>query len=117
MSSSQTSGGAANDAAVKLARQYWVQKGSGSRSLVVGLKGSYHGTKYGSHALSGDELHQAVYSVDRRSVRHVSHSDDGEELATLLSREGSRVASVVVEPVLAAARTRSQMPSCTVFSL
>lgn len=95
-----TSGGAANDAAVKLARQYWVQKGSGSRSLVVGLKGSYHGTMYGSHALSGDELHQAVYSVDRRSVRHVSHSDDGEELATLLSREGSRVASVVVEPVL-----------------
>lgn len=95
-----TSGGAANDAAVKLTRQYWAQKGAGSRSLVVGLKGSYHGTMYGSHALSGDDLLQAVYSVDRRSVRHVSHSDDGEELATLLSREGSRVASVVVEPVL-----------------
>lgn len=95
-----TSGGAANDAAMKLARQYWSQKAAGSRSLVVGLKGSYHGTMYGSHALSGDDLLQSVYSVDRRSVRHVSHSDGGEELETLMAREGARVASVVVEPVL-----------------
>ncbi len=95
-----TSGGAANDAAMKLARQYWAQRGYGSRSLIVGLKGSYHGTAYGSHALSGDDLLQSVYSVDRRAVRHVSHSDDGEELELLLKREGSRVASVVVEPVL-----------------
>jgi adenosylmethionine-8-amino-7-oxononanoate aminotransferase len=95
-----TSGGAANDAAMKLARQYWAQRGYGSRSLIVGLKGSYHGTAYGSHALSGDDLLQSVYSVDRRAVRHVSHGDDGEELELLLTREGSRVASVVVEPVL-----------------
>lgn len=95
-----TSGGAANDAAMKLARQYWAQTGSAARSLVVGLKGSYHGTMYGSHVLSGDDLLQSVYGVDRRAVRHVSHADDGEELAALLHREGTRVASVVVEPVL-----------------
>lgn len=95
-----TSGGAANDAAMKLTRQFWAQQGRGSRTLVVGLKGSYHGTMYGSHALSGDDLLQSAYSVDRRSVRHVSHSDDGEELDALLTREGSRVAAVVVEPVL-----------------
>jgi adenosylmethionine-8-amino-7-oxononanoate aminotransferase len=95
-----TTGGAANDAAMKLVRQYWSQRSAGSRSLVVGLKGSYHGTMYGSHALSGDDLLQSVYAVDHRSVRHVSHSDDGEELETLLKREGTRVASVVVEPVL-----------------
>lgn len=95
-----TSGGAANDAAMKLARQYWAQHGAASRTLVVGLRGSYHGTMYGSHALSGDDLLQAVYSVDRRSVRHVSHADEGEELDTLLRREGAKVAAVVVEPVL-----------------
>lgn len=95
-----TSGGAANDAAMKLARQYWFQKGARSRSLIVGLSGSYHGTMYGSHALSGDELLQSVYSVDRRAVRHVAHDDDGEELETLLKREGSRVAAIVVEPIL-----------------
>lgn len=95
-----TSGGAANDAAMKLARQFWAQQGAGARSLVVGLRGSYHGTMYGSHGLSGDDLLQSVYGVDRRTVRHVSHADDGEELAALLDREGPRVASVVVEPVL-----------------
>ena len=95
-----TSGGAANDAGMKLARQYWSHRGAASRSLVVGLRGSYHGTMYGSHALSGDDLLQEAYGVDRRSVRHVAHDDDGEELATLLRREGSRVAAVVVEPVL-----------------
>ncbi|WP_101848496.1 daptide-type RiPP biosynthesis aminotransferase [Zhihengliuella sp. ISTPL4] len=95
-----TSGGAANDAAMKLTRQYWAQQGSGSRALVVGLRGSYHGTMYGSHGLSGDDLLQSVYGVDRRTVRHVSHADDGDELAALLEREGARVAAVVVEPVL-----------------
>ena len=95
-----TSGGAANDAAMKLARQYWSHRRDESRSLIVGLKGSYHGTMYGSQSLSGQDLLQSVYSVDRRSVRHVSHTDDGEELELLLRREGGRVAAVVVEPVL-----------------
>ncbi|MFB4352806.1 daptide-type RiPP biosynthesis aminotransferase [Microbacterium sp. LS_15] len=95
-----TSGGAANDAAMKLSRQYWSQRGVASRSVIVGLRGSYHGTMYGSHALSGDDLLQEAYAVDRRSVRHVAHADDGEELEMLLRREGARVAAVVVEPLL-----------------
>lgn len=95
-----TAGGAAVDAAMKLVRQFWSQSGATSRSLVVGLKGSYHGTMYGGHALSGDDLLQSAYAVDRRSVRHVAHDDGGEELETLLRREGSRVAAVVVEPLL-----------------
>lgn len=94
-----TSGGAANDAAMKLARQYWAQGGSAPRSLIVGLRGSYHGTMYGSHVLSGDDLAQSVYGVDRRAVRHVAPDDDGDDLALLLEREGARVAAVVVEPV------------------
>jgi adenosylmethionine-8-amino-7-oxononanoate aminotransferase len=94
-----TSGGAANDAVMKLARQYWTQRGRPKRTLVVGLRGSYHGTMYGSHSLSGDALLQPLYGLDRRAVRHVSPGDP-DELATLLRREGDRVAAVVVEPVL-----------------
>ncbi|SEJ40072.1 hypothetical protein SAMN04487917_105331 [Arthrobacter sp. yr096] len=94
-----TSGGAANDAAMKLARQYFVLNGQPERKLVVGLKGSYHGLTYGSQALSGDELGQAMYGVDQRNIRHVSF-DDGAELTQLMEREGHRIAAVVVEPVL-----------------
>ncbi|MDR6989624.1 adenosylmethionine-8-amino-7-oxononanoate aminotransferase [Paenarthrobacter nitroguajacolicus] len=95
-----TSGGSANDAVMKLARQYFVLDGQPERKLVVGLKGSYHGLTYGSHALSGDDLGQAVYGVDRRNVRHVSFDDDGAELHQLLQREGHRIAAVIIEPVL-----------------
>lgn len=95
-----TSGGAANDAVMKLVRQFPRERGEHARTIVVGLRGSYHGTMYGSHALSGDALAQGAYALDRRAVRHVEHDDGGAELTALLRREGSRVAAVVVEPVL-----------------
>jgi beta-alanine--pyruvate transaminase len=95
-----TSGGAANDAAMKLARQYFVLYGQPERKLIVGLSGSYHGLTYGSQALSGDELGQAVYGVDRRNIRHIRFDDDGAELTRLMQREGHRIAVVIMEPVL-----------------
>ncbi|MGO4246460.1 daptide-type RiPP biosynthesis aminotransferase [Paenarthrobacter sp. RAF54_2] len=95
-----TSGGAANDAVMKLARHYFVLDKQPERKLVVGLSGSYHGLTYGSQALSGDELGQAVYGVDRRNIRHVRFDDGGAELAHLMQREGHRIAAVIVEPVL-----------------
>jgi hypothetical protein len=95
-----TSGGAANDAMMKLVRQYWAVAGHSRRTVVVGLMGSYHGTMYGSHALSGDALLQPLYSLDRRGIRHIVHDDGGEQLEMLLRREGDRIAAVVLEPVL-----------------
>lgn len=95
-----TSGGAANDAAMKLARHYFVLNGQPERKLIVGLSGSYHGLTYGSQALSGDELGQAVYGVDRRNIRHIRFDDDGAELNRLMQREGHRIAAVIMEPVL-----------------
>ncbi|MEU4885952.1 MULTISPECIES: daptide-type RiPP biosynthesis aminotransferase [Streptomyces] len=94
-----TSGSAANDVTMKLARQYAALRGEPGRRLVAGLRGSYHGMTYGAHGLTGEDLGQAAYSVDRSLVRHVRH-DDPAELAALLGAEGERVAAVVVEPVL-----------------
>lgn len=94
-----TSGGAANDAVMKLARQFWALNGKPEKKLIVALKGSYHGLTYGSQALSGDELGQAVYGVDGRNIRHISF-DNNEDLDNLMRREGNRIAAVVVEPVL-----------------
>lgn len=94
-----TSGSAANDAVMKLVRQRAALVGEPDRSLVVGLRGSYHGQTYGSLALSGDDLGQATYRVDQRFVRHLDPFDpDG--LDRFLAASGSRVAAVVVEPVL-----------------
>lgn len=94
-----TSGGAANDAVMKLARQFWALNGKPEKKLMVGLRGSYHGLTYGSHALSGDDLGQGVYGVDGRNIRHVSF-DNNDDLDNLMRREGHRIAAVILEPVL-----------------
>ncbi|MFD7169511.1 daptide-type RiPP biosynthesis aminotransferase [Streptomyces violascens] len=94
-----TSGGAANDLAMKLARQYAVLRGEPQRRLVIGLKGSYHGLTYGAFSLTGEALGQAMYGVDVRQVRHLDPARP-QDFGTLMAREGHRVAAVVCEPVL-----------------
>ncbi|MEV1004629.1 daptide-type RiPP biosynthesis aminotransferase [Nonomuraea sp. NPDC050202] len=94
-----TSGGAANDLAMKLARHYHALSGNDRRKLVVGLNGGYHGMTFGAFALTGEDFGQRLYGVDQRLVRHVTPNDTG-ELTRLLERQGAQVAAVVVEPVL-----------------
>lgn len=94
-----TSGGAANDAAMKLVRQHAVLRGEPHRRIVVGLTDSYHGLTYGAFALTGEDLWQEMYGVDRRAVRHVPPNADA-ALSSLLGELGDRVAAVVLEPVL-----------------
>ncbi|BFO21406.1 aspartate aminotransferase family protein [Streptomyces sp. KM77-8] len=94
-----TSGGAANDLVMKLARHYQALRGMERRKIVVGLRGGYHGLTFGGFALTGDDLGQQVYGVDQRLVRHVPPNDPA-ALRTLMARVGGQVAAVVVEPVL-----------------
>ncbi|MFD8145882.1 daptide-type RiPP biosynthesis aminotransferase [Streptomyces sp. NPDC059708] len=94
-----TSGGAANDLVMKVARQYQALRQQPQRKVVVGLRGSYHGLTYGSFALTGDDLGQQLYAVDQRFVRHVTPNEPA-ELAALMARQGGQIAAVVVEPVL-----------------
>jgi len=94
-----TSGSAANDLVMKLARHWAQLRGDRSRRLVVGLRGSYHGLTYGSHGLSGEDLGQAVYGVDQRLIRHVAPNASS-ELRELCEREGDRICAIVLEPVL-----------------
>ncbi|MEX5636268.1 daptide-type RiPP biosynthesis aminotransferase [Parafrankia sp. FMc2] len=94
-----TSGSAANDAMMKIVRHYWALRGQPGRRLIVGLRDSYHGLTYGSSALTGEELGQDLYLVDRRFVRHVGHTDPA-ELRRLVTGAGTHIGAVVVEPVL-----------------
>ena len=94
-----TSGGAANDAVLKLVRQTQVLRGQPERRLVVALRGSYHGLTYGGFSLTGENLGQRLYGVDPRLVRHVT-PEDTQEITDLLAALGGQVAAVVVEPML-----------------
>ena len=94
-----TAGGAALDAAIKVARQHAQLTGEPERRVVVGLRGSYHGLTFGAHGLTGEELGQGGYGVDQRLVRHVAH-DDPREITRLLRAQGDEIAAVVLEPLL-----------------
>lgn len=94
-----TSGGAANDLVMKLARHYHELRRAPQRKIVVGLTGSYHGLTYGAFGLTGEDLGQRAYGVDQRLVRHVP-PNDVPALDALFARTGNQVAAVVVEPVL-----------------
>lgn len=97
-----TSGGAANDMAMKLARHFHVIQGQNGRKIILGLHGGFHGLTFGAFALTSAKLGQQMYGVDRRLVGHIQPNDP-DELAAVLARVGDRVAAIVVEPVVGTA--------------
>jgi adenosylmethionine-8-amino-7-oxononanoate aminotransferase len=97
-----TSGGAANDMAMKLVRHFHVIRGQDSRKIILGLHGGFHGLTFGAFALTSARLGQQMYGVDRRLVGHLQPNDPA-ELAAVLARAGGRIAAIVVEPVIGTA--------------
>src|SRR5262249_12385464 len=57
-----TSGGSeANETAIKLARQFHLERGESSRFRIVSRRQSYHGSTLGAMALSGNVARRAAY--------------------------------------------------------
>lgn len=99
-----TSGGAANDLCMKIARLRSLLAGEPERRSVIGLRNSYHGLTYGSFGLTGEDLGQQSYAVDQRYVRHVKANDE-RGLRRLMRVDGDAIAALVVEPVLGSGTT------------
>jgi len=114
-----TSGAGAVDTALKIVRRYFRLLGRPDKRDVVCLSRSYHGTSIGSMAVTGEDLEQGEYGVDRRDVRVVGTPDPvgcslcgqgdpcvgqcAEELFAVIERDAGRIAAVIVEPVLGSA--------------
>lgn len=94
-----TSGGSANDAVLKLVRQRAVLKGEPHRRLVVSMENSYHGLTNGAFSVTGKDLGQEMYGVDRRFSRTVP-ANDVTALRSLFRALGPKIAAVIVEPVM-----------------
>lgn len=105
-----TGGAAAVETALKVVRRYFGLIGEPQRRLVVSLDQlSWHGTLYGSMAVSGFPLEQLEYGADLSLVRKVpfpSDGDRGDALLDLTEREGDRIAAIILEPVLASSGAR-----------
>src|SRR5208282_727673 len=112
-----TSGGSeATETALKLARQYWLERGEKSRWRVISRLQSYHGATLGALAVSGNTRRREPFAPMISEWGHIPpcfcyrcplgleypscNVDCADELNRLIEREGSKdVAAFIFEPV------------------
>jgi adenosylmethionine-8-amino-7-oxononanoate aminotransferase len=112
-----TSGGSeATETAIKLARQYWLERGETKRARVISRRQSYHGATLGALAVSGNARRREPFAPMIREWGHAvecfcyrcplglkypeCNVDCADDLERLLLRDGSvDVAAFIFEPV------------------
>jgi adenosylmethionine-8-amino-7-oxononanoate aminotransferase len=93
-----SSGSEAVDTAMKLARLAHVQAGQPQRTMIISRGRGYHGTNFGGTSAQGLPLNKAGYDPLVPDVSQVD-PDDIEALSVAMSRDGERIAAVLVEPL------------------
>ncbi len=112
-------GSTAVEVALKMAYQYWTNRGEDRRRTFIALENAYHGDTVGAMSVSHDSIFTAPYApllfrVERVSVPEdyrasLDPANDGSasaplaELEALLEERGREIAGVIVEPMLQAA--------------
>ena len=114
-----TSGGSeANETAIKLARQFHLERGQQDRFRVVSRRQSYHGSTIGAMALSDNVARKAPYQQLLPDWGHIApcfcarcplslrfpscNLACAGELEALLEREAESIAAFIFEPVVGA---------------
>jgi adenosylmethionine-8-amino-7-oxononanoate aminotransferase len=98
------SGSVAVEVALKMAAQYWINRGARGRSQFVAFKGGYHGDTAGAMAVSdsGNGMHAQFAGL--LPPHHIVDLPDNEErvaaLDTLLADRGGDIAGIIVEPLV-----------------
>jgi len=93
------SGSTAVEIALKMAFQWWAQRGEPQRTGFICLENAYHGDTVGAASVGGIALFHSLYRpllFDAWRAR----CGDGEHLRELLDHRGDRVAAVIVEPLV-----------------
>ena len=112
-------GSTAVEVALKMAYQYWTNRGESQRRTFLALEHAYHGDTVGAMSASHDSLFTASYApllfrVERATVPQdylasMDPSRDGSATGPLdrieehLARRSSDIAAVIIEPMLQAA--------------
>jgi adenosylmethionine---8-amino-7-oxononanoate aminotransferase len=104
------SGSAAVEIALKMAFQYFQQRGEPGRKSFVALTDAYHGDTLGAVAVGGIELFHGAYGPLLFDAHRVA-PDDLERFECILDFHGDEIAAVIVEPLVqGAAGIRVQPP-------
>jgi adenosylmethionine-8-amino-7-oxononanoate aminotransferase len=93
------SGSTAVEVALKMAFQWWAQRGERERTEFVCLRGGYHGDTIGSVSVGGIDLFHSLYEPLLFKA-HQAEPGDRHSVAELLAEHGERIAAVIVEPLV-----------------
>jgi len=90
-------GSTAVEVALKIAIQYWYNRGRKEKNQIVALEHAYHGDTIGSMSVSADSPFTAAFDALRLPVLRVRDANDLERLLTAKKYE---VAALIVEPLI-----------------
>ena len=98
------SGSVAVEVAMKMAVQYWINRGERGRTQFIAFKGGYHGDTTGAMAVSDPEegMHALFAGLLPEQVIVDLPSDDAKAAAldALLARRAGDIAGIIVEPLV-----------------
>ena len=95
------SGSSATEIALKMAFQYWRQRGGqhARRTSFVSLRNAYHGDTLGAVSVGGIDLFHAAYSPLLFQAHRVEPGDAA-QLERVLDFHAEEIAAVIVEPLV-----------------
>lgn len=96
-------GAAAVEQALKIAFQYWVNRGVEGRTRYLAFGGAYHGDTIGSLSVGAGGFGTDIYDPLRFPVLRAPAFDEAgcfDEAVELIERHASELAAVVVEPLV-----------------
>ncbi|MDQ6775454.1 MAG: adenosylmethionine--8-amino-7-oxononanoate transaminase [Actinomycetota bacterium] len=93
------SGSTAVEVALKMAFQWWAQRGDSERTGFICLENAYHGDTVGAVSVGGIEHFHSLYRPLLFDTWQARAGDAG-HLAELLDEHGRNVAAVIVEPLV-----------------
>jgi adenosylmethionine-8-amino-7-oxononanoate aminotransferase len=93
------SGSTAVEIALKMAFQWWVQRGESQRSGFICLENGYHGDTIGAVSVGGIDTFHSLYRPLLFETWQ-ARPGDAEQMASLLAEHGTRVSAVIVEPLV-----------------
>jgi adenosylmethionine-8-amino-7-oxononanoate aminotransferase len=93
------SGSTAVEVALKMAFQWWHQRGEPQRHGFISLQNAYHGDTLGSVSVGGIDTFHSLYAPLLFPVWR-ARTGDPDDLDRLLAHHGHEVAAVIVEPLV-----------------
>jgi len=98
------SGSVAVEIAMKMALQYWINRGERGRSKFIAFKGGYHGDTTGAMAVTDPDggMHDVFRGLlpEHVIVDLPADAASGDALELVLARHAEKIAGLIVEPLV-----------------